>query len=102
MAKRGRREIVPVSGLRLMLRPGVEVKRGFPRQPMPADLESMKITFDTLGNLLTRLMRLSGASMVRSLDDYRRHQRMASMTKYLGTFEQFTTLAELNESRSAQ
>jgi len=67
----------------------------------------MKTTVDIPDDLLADAIRYTGAktkrdAVVFALEDYNRRQHMASMTKYLGTFDKFATLTELNESRASR
>jgi hypothetical protein len=66
----------------------------------------MKTTIDIPENELRDAMRFSNAAtkrdaVVTALADYNRRQRMAALTKHLGTCEKLITPAELKALREA-
>ncbi len=65
----------------------------------------MKTTVDIPDEMLKRAMRYSGASTKReavlaAMEEYNRRRGQAELVKYLGTFKDFMTPAELRRMRS--
>ena len=67
----------------------------------------MKTTLDIPDAVLAETLRYTGAktkrdAVVRALEDFNRRQHMASLSKHLGTFENFMTSGELREDRKSR